>query len=383
MRSESLSNCPFCGQPLVKAEAIAHLRRATRAYEQDLRASIESQVQQRHKRELETIRFEESQRSRSDFLRITRDLREATTKLNNLKLRHKRDLEDVRRTEAAAFKRELETSRKSIKAEITEQMEQKVSSRQRELTATIRRLEDQNAELSRRLEHLSSADRGGFNEEDIVRLISQSFPEDKVTRVGKGRKGGDIIQEVHYGAGAERVRAGTVVYECKDTKTWQNAFLRQAQDAGETHKTRHVILVTKAFPKNQKDLFWHKGIAVVHPARLVYLAQVIREMVIEVHRARLTKVALSHKLERLHEYLASEEFRQALENIARTGQQLKAELSDERAGHERTWKKREEAYNAIAKRVTGIDATIRLIVEQPMTSGQEARVFRMPRVQVR
>ncbi len=81
------------------------------------------------------------------------------------------------------------------------QMEQSNHSLQRELDAS-----------KRRLEHLSSVNRGAFNEEDLVAVLKQEFPEDRIDRVKRGPAGrADILQEVRCETGVP-AGVGHIVY---------------------------------------------------------------------------------------------------------------------------------------------------------------------------
>ena len=135
--------------------------------------------------------------------------------------------------------------------------------------------------------------------------LRTAFPEDQIERPGHGHAGGDILHEVYVISGSGREKAGLIVYECKNTQTWQSSFLKQAHKEGETHNTPYLVIVSRAFPKKEKTLFVENGIVVVDPARAVDLARVMRRMVVEVHRAELTADGQQAKGAELCEYLGS------------------------------------------------------------------------------
>ena len=66
-----------------------------------------------------------------------------------------------------------------------------------------------------------------MNEADIAEELVHAFPEDEIQREGKG---GDILQTVRYPCGGKLEQAGVILYECKDTKRWSNAFIEPDQD---------------------------------------------------------------------------------------------------------------------------------------------------------
>jgi hypothetical protein len=158
------------------------------------------------------------------------------------------------------------------------------------------------------------------------------------------------------------------VYECKDTLRWSNDFILQAKKAGKTHGTSYLVLVSRAFPRGQKNLFVRDGVIVVHPALLSHAAHVVRRMVAEVHRTGLGAEGRVRKTEELFSYLTGEKFRQEVGSITNATEMLRNMLEDERGSRRRTWANREAAYNEIRETLSTIDEEIRVIVERPIRS---------------
>ena len=60
------------------------------------------------------------------------------------------------------------------------------------------------------------------------------------------------MHEVYVISGSGREKAGLIVYEYKNTQTWQSSFLKQAHKEGETHNTPYLVIVSRAFPKKKR-----------------------------------------------------------------------------------------------------------------------------------
>ncbi|MCI0603733.1 DUF2130 domain-containing protein [bacterium] len=365
----SNKNCPMCGQVLLNEEAIGHLRKHQPLYDQKIIAAAEYRFKQQLKTETDAVRAEEKKKQDEAVAKA----RAAAEKEFQAEIVKKnREVEDLKKQQQALVKQEVTKLKPALEAELRKSIEKDFTDKERGLQSVVQKLETQNKQLQDRLDRITGPDKGEFSEDDLVRSLANAFPEDDIRRVGKGRAGADVLQTVRYRAGGELVPAGKIVYENKDQLQWRADFLEQARAACETHQTSHVILVSKVFPNGQKDLFWSQGVAVVAPARAVYLARVVRALIIESHRAGLTREDLSAKLEEIYEYLNSESFRQALDALVQAGEELKVQLQKERKSHERTWAEREQAYNALIKRASGIEAAIRAILqrvteEQPLT----------------
>lgn len=324
--------CPYCDQPLANEEAIERLAESEREVERRLDEAVAAR---------------------------------AKTLAQQLVAKAKADAE----VEIRKLKQEQAAAVRAAKQEAQEDADrraaQKSRTEMRKLTRTIESLREQNEEQARKIERLTSEERGEFNEEELVARLRAAFPDDRIERVKRGQTGADILHEVIVRGDGDALSAGLIAYECKDTLHWQNAFVEQAKKAGRTHGTTFVVVVTHAFPRGEKPFCVRDGVLVVAPPRLVDLAHVMRRMVVEVHRAALTAQGKAAKTEELYEYLSGAEFRQAFDALGKHGEALGALLAKERTWHEQTWAKRRSHYDDLASRTAAIDGRIRTIIEKP------------------
>jgi hypothetical protein len=269
----------------------------------------------------------------------------------------------------AADLRELRVKvRAEAKTEALGEAEAKVRAQMRQKDQALQRFQEQIEVQQRQIEHMTAGERGELHEEQLLLELRAAFPDDQIERLGRGRAGGDLLHEVRAASGSRLEKAGLIVYECKDTQTWSNGFIEQARKEGETHKTPYLVIISRAFPRNQKTLFVKNGVAVVDPARAVDLARIMRRMVEEVHRASLTGEGQAAKSAELCEYLGSSDFRRTFDAVAGSSDVLNELLSKERKSHEQTWTKRQTIYNEIGSKTAAIDARIRMIIEKEAPS---------------
>ena len=268
-----------------------------------------------------------------------------------------------------------------VEAAAEEKAEKKLegerSKRERNLNREIEMLQQQNEDLQRRLEGLNAPQRGAINEEDITADLMDAFPEDKITREGKG---GDIVHEVMYRAGQRLERAGMILYECKDTTRWNKTFITQIKSDGKTRRTPYLLIVSTALPAKEKGTCIVDDVVVADPAHARHLARIMRRMVIETHRAGLAGKDHAAKTSRLYEYLRGDEFREELNALVDAGSELNEMLQLERKDHERGWKKRERAYDDLLHNSVAIDESICRIIESPSGSGATKRGRRLARL---
>lgn len=371
--SRKLAECPMCGQPLLDHDALERVEHAQREIERKVESAINVKAPQLAKR----IAKREREAAEKKIEKLTEQVESQQDVVTKLKDAQREALAKQKR----AHEGEIRKLRTAIRSEVITEAEKaataKVQRDLRQRDKLIGSLKEQNELAQRRIEHLTADERGEMNEEDLVARLRVEFPEDRIERRGRGRAGSDLLHEIRYTVGHRTEVAGLVVYECKDTQQWNNDFVGQAKKARVTHRTPHVVIVSRAFPRNERTLCVRDDVPIVAPARLVDLARVLRGMVIELHRAGLTNESQAAKTQELYQYLSGDEFRQAFDTLVDASKELGDLLIKERSSHERTWSKRQQIYNEIGGKTASIDGRIRSIVER---SGRvRGKVVALPR----
>ena len=337
------ATCPYCGQPLVDQAAVRRLRQAEREQEERLNSAAQIKAAELAKEAVA----------------------EATAKAEKRATDLQAQLAKSNREHAADLRKAKSQAATEAKAAAGREAEIAVQGELRKLRRTIATLSAQNEEQARRIENLSSEERGEFNEQQLVAELKSAFPDDRVERNPRGHSGADILQEVCVRRESGLEPAGTIVYECKDTLRWSNDFITQARRSGTTHGSSYLVVITRAFPRNEKWIAVRTGVVIVHPSRLVHVAHVLRRMVEEVYRAGLTAEGQAMKTQELYGYLSSEEFREAVGALGADADELADMLSKERTWHEGQWAKRQRLYTDVTAKTSAIDARIRAIIERP------------------
>jgi hypothetical protein len=366
--------CPFCGQALVNRDAVEHLRReqekferrARRDAEKEATASLRPKLTGEIRREVEGA-YRRRDKERESTIRQLREQKEA-----------ERRRADRAEREAAAH------LRPKLTAEIRDKVEETYSRRLKAKDKIIERQQRQVDEMGRRLEQVPSGDRGEIGEENLLQLLQQAFRGDDIRPVGRGKAGLDVVHKVLEKVGGESVVAGTIVYESKDTLNWRDAFVTKAKEDREKYETPHVVVVSRAFPRKEKEreLFWRDGVPIVNPSLVVPVAQFIRKFIVEMHRAGLSERDVARKTGELYAYIRSEKFRRILSDIVEISRKLRDALEAEKRQHGKLWRRRKQAYEELDQKGAEVDDTIRAIVER--TAAQSRRkITHRPRTALR
>lgn len=356
------TSCPMCGQLLLDHGAIERVEHAQEAMERELQIRVDAEAARRAKQ----IGKRERATAERKMEKLSGELQDSQTALKEQKKAHGAELRKLRTDVRVELATEAE---KTAAAKVQRDLRQR--------DTLINRLKEQNEEQGRRIEHLTADERGEMNEEELVSALHVAFPDDKVERVGRGRAGSDILHEVRYSVDGSMQLAGLIVYECKDTLQWSNGFIAQAKKERTTHGTPHVVIVSRAFPRSEKELCVRDEVPIVAPKRLVELARILREMVITLHRMGLSAEGQTAKTAELYRYLSGEEFRASFGVITDGADDLQEMLKTERNAHERTWAKRQQLYGELGGNAAAIDGRLRAIIER--ANGRQAKVVRLSR----
>jgi hypothetical protein len=182
----------------------------------------------------------------------------------------------VRRDAENRIERELTQNMKLKSAQNETKLAKLQSDRERDrrhYEAESARLHGKLDDLSRKLEKQSGEQHGSEAELDLFTNLRQAFPHDRIQRITRGVKGADILHEIVEGTAV----VGRVVYESKNTTTWQQSFIAQAKKYQTQYKTPNLIVVSRVFPAKQKGFCIVRGIPVVATQMAIPLATVVEK----------------------------------------------------------------------------------------------------------
>ncbi len=314
--------CPFCGQPLLSTRAVDHLAGQTSAYEARQRKQAQAEVEKQVAEREATFKVETAAALKTAAEQRAREVAELARRLDDLQTNQDALVQ-------AEVDKQVAVSEELARARLLTEF----AKRESQLRLTLKKLEEQNNELSRRVEGLSAGDRGEFNEDEIAVQLTSAFPDDEITRTRRGQRGADIFQRVRFRSNGELIEAGLIIYECKDTLQWSNRFVEQIRAQAKLHGTPYAVLVSRRFPQGSSSLVVLDDIVVIEPGRCVALAQIVRRMAIESYRAGIVAGSQAGKTAELFRFISSMQFRQAFDSLSESIDSLDGLLTRERQGH--------------------------------------------------
>jgi len=268
-----------------------------------------------------------------------------------LRVKYEARLEDdlQRAQKEAARRAEKERARLIAETQerLTEEHRLKDAEKERQLADMRRQIED----LKRKAEQGSQQLQGEVGEEELERLLRNSFPSDDIRAIGQGVRGADLHQIVIDSRGR---KSGSILWECKNTKNWNDAWLAKLKQDQRAQHADLAVLVSSVLPKGCTRFALIDGVLVTDFACAPCLAGVLRTNLFELAQTRSAAMHKEEKLELLHRYLSGVEFRQRVEAVVEAFTAMRHDLDQERRAAERQWARRARQIDAVTLNVSGM-----------------------------
>lgn len=200
-------------------------------------------------------------------------------------------------------------------------------------------------QLQRDLEKKTADELGEAAEIDLFEALKSEFPDDKIERIAKGTPGADICHVVRL-RGKE---CGTILYDSKNRKQFGWEYVTKLRGDQLAAKAEHAILSTNKFPKGTQQIHFHDGVVLANPARVLSIATILRQYVLQIHTVRLSDFDRDRKTAALYEFITSEQCTQLLDRIDERASDLLERQAKEIRWHQTNWNRQGEAIRAIQK----------------------------------
>lgn len=231
-------------------------------------------------------------------------------------------------------------------------------------------------ELQEQLKHGTTPQVEGLNlEVELMKELKSQFEGDKVERFGKA---GDILQSVVFNDAA----IGSILYECKKTSRFYSAYVDQVREAMARRQCTYGVLVTAAFKKGTAGFWVEKDILVVHPYGAVYIAMVLRNLIMEIHTLRSSGGDLEARSQAIMEFIRGEEFKTYIDDSIYRTRMLYDMLLKEIKQHQGVWEDRYNHYKFLFENIGRLQAATANILKGlspvPALDGDSARQLPPP-----
>jgi hypothetical protein len=339
----TMITCPNCGADIPLSEA------------------LNEQFRHENEARLKALAGQAEQQARADFA-VEKQFLEAQLAEERRKCREAQQAElELRKQrealEARARELDLEVARRvdGEKQRLAEQRDLKLMEKDKLIDELRQALE----EAKRKSEQGLTQRQGEVLEIDIEAELERRFPHDVIAPVPKGMRGADIVHEVRDLGG--RV-CGTIVWETKNTRHWQPAWIDKLKADQRAIGANLAVIISTALPAGVVEFGHIDGVWVASLRAWPALALALREQLIQVAFAHAAAAGKSDKMELLYHYLAGDQFRSRIAATVEAFTALQRGLDGERRAMERIWKEREKQIERVIANTAGMYGEVRGIL---------------------
>ena len=339
-------------------EALAAAEVAAKAQKAQLeKAREQAAAQAREAFELELKSTREALAAKEDVLQKFRT--------EELALRRQlRETDEARKNQELEYQRKLDEERKRIQEAARTSVADEFARKEAQMRAQLESAQREAADLKRKLEQGSQQLQGEALECGLEEMLRAAFPPDEIIEVPKGVNGADLLQRVRSPSGQ---LCGTIVWEAKQTKAFQPAWLQKLRDDQQAVGAELAVLVTSAMPKDVREPFvrqadvWITSFPAARP-----LAEALRATLVEMHKLRQANLGRNEKMALVYEYICSPQFAQRVKSVVEGFRVMREELEAERAAMTRIWKKREMQLTRMTSGILGVVGDLQGIGEESL-----------------
>ena len=332
--------CPLCEQPIAQDLA----RRIELRQQEQQRASLaqaRAEAEAKVEQQIAAALAEANKAAETAMLSRLADFQEKLVEAEQAQLGAQQELAALKAAQDTAVELRVEERAATLKEERDAAVLAERTRSFEETQALRQKLED----LTRKLEGKSAHELGEGSEIDLFEQLRDAFQGDHIQRVPKGVNGADVIHEVVHNG---RV-CGKIIYDAKNRDSWQNGFATKLKADKLAQAADHAVLSSNKFPKDKSQIHAQDGVIVANPARVLVIAEILREQIVRMHELRASKEAREEKTVALYTFVTSDHFKQLLEQVeAQAGKILELD-SKEQEAHRRIWDQRGKLIRTIQK----------------------------------
>jgi hypothetical protein len=278
-------------------------------------------------------------------------------------LRKQRELDDARRELDLNVEKRVQASLVAVHAKAKLDAEEGLKAKLSEKEQQVASMKIQIDDLRRKAEQGSQQLQGETLELELESLLRNRFPRDLIEPVPKGECGGDVLHRVLGHAGQT---CGTIIWESKRTKSWNEAWLAKMRDDQRVAKADIALIVSSVLPKGVETFDLVDNVWITEPRFAVPLAIALRQLLIDVAGSRLAWEGQKTKTELVYQYLTGPQFRHRIDAILEKFNDMRDDLDRERKTMTKLWARREAQLNGVLDSTAGLYGDLQGIAGRAM-----------------
>jgi hypothetical protein len=247
--------------------------------------------------------------------------------------------------------------RAAIQREVESRLEQVYRRKLLEKDRLILSLQEQFEEGRRKAAQGSQQAQGEVAELDLEQILRAQHRYDFFHPV---HTQGDLLQEVYTQRGNP---CGKILWESKDTKHWQNAWLKKAKQDQQARQADLVVIVSSALPEGFKHFDLIENVWVTSWENLVGVAAVLRAMLVKVAKTAFILESRVEANAALLDYMTSPAFKSRMQLILKIFSEKQNLLERRKAHMNREWAKEARQNEELLQMLVEMSGEIEGILE--------------------
>ncbi len=283
----------------------------------------------------------------------------------------------------ASLRRQQEAMELSLKKTSNENVEKVREEGFLKLAELQKKLDDQSKlveEMSRKGGQGSMQVQGEVQELAIEEFLRSTFAKDEIEEISKGVRGADCVHIVKDNFGNE---CGRILYESKRTKSFSKDWIAKLKDDMRLKQADIGVIVTEALPGDVTRFIQMDGVWICSFSEFKSVSLLLRYTMIRIGEVAATQENKGNKMQILYDYLTGNEFKQKMEAICESFDEMNIDLQKDRKQAIASFSKREkqilkvmENTAALYGDVRGIAGSAVQVVEALETSSGEVHELR-------
>lgn len=312
--------CIYCGKEFEINEALR----------EHIKSQELSKLRKEHKRELDEYRA-----------------KLIAAENTELELRRSREIfEEEKQKFELEKQRAIDEARDEIRKKAYNEAEEIHKFKEKEKDITIDRLKKALEDAQRKVNQGSQQTQGEVLELELERILKENFPNDDIKPVEKGVSGADIMQVVKSPSG--KTDCGIILWESKRTKNWSDGWITKLRDDTRKTKANISVIVSVVLPENANSgIAFIDGVWVCKFEFAQILSFLLRDTLLKVAYQKTSQLHQGRKADLIYDYITSHEFRQQVEAILESYNEMNGQIIKERIVYEKIWKNREQQLKRI------------------------------------
>jgi len=387
--STNTINCPECGTQISVDEVLKHNLRESvqKEYDEKLKKQAkvtaekeaalaeretqlkdsEEQIQEKVQEQLEALSKDTEEKIRisvqeemaveikakDDALKEKQDqLSEAQKRELDLIQKEQKLKEDSEAMELQVA-RQVADQRDEIIANAKKKVVEEHELKELEKDKLINDLRSEIENIKQRAEQGSMQLQGEVQELSIEDTLIAAFPIDDFEPVPTGTEGADVLQMVKN---PSLQASGKILWESKNTKNWGGTWIKKLKDDQIEARADIAVLVTKAMPKElgENEFGQLNGVWIIKRSLVIPVAHLLRAGILQISVVRNSNEGMEERMKLLHGFLISPDFKNKMEAIIQTFEDMQSELEKEKRSFKAKWKRSQKNIDRVIDNVAGM-----------------------------